>query len=671
MASLREVVVQNVESIQQLCKARPVNDLATSRSWSEALKKGKIFFFGHQEVEIGLRDIDWSGSHVAHVEWPAQLNRFFWLSHLATIYTETGDEELPRLARTTIEDWIARHSYGADRPLAPGDNTLTLSIRLGELTHPGWWGTVPAFSSSKQYDEEFLERMRASTLEQLAYLHGHLPARGNWRINTLQCLLFCGLVVPGAQEHVPFAVRHLNETFARQVLADGVHLERNPGYHAWMCQAYTRLWRLGRARPDLGLKIDTHRLGLMWDYCVYSRAPNGGSAGLHDSGVWLGGGSGTDLNEARKQYLEEAGLRGKDEWDLRQRPSRYFPCAGQVFLRESWQPESTFLVFDATRWGGGHCHLSRNSVSLYAGGRMLLHDPGSFSYEMSDPFAIYGRSTPAHNTINLEGASQSEANPDMLAVHIHEDLAVVSCAYEGNYWSGTYTWDWGGGRGRGIFGRHLRTLIWLKGRCALVFDFLHTDRRGTAFASHWQFPAGEASLEPARARAFTRGEGTNVLVQCLHATDPVEYRLYEGQQAPIRGWLPGHAPAAPYRPAPQFAMEGRTVGRRSLLCTLLLPFEGEQPPEFTVEALPVDAKQVLAYRLAWADGREDLVACVPDLDRQVNLAGPLESDGVVAAVALERGAPTRAFVMEGLFVSLNGEPLLEAEAGGTHWKPLR
>ena len=71
-----------------------------------------------------------------------------------------------------------------------------------------------------------------------------------------------------------------------------------------------------------------------------------------------------------------------------------FPYAGHVFCRSAWKPGADYLAFDAGTWGTGHDHLSRLGFTFRAGGRPLVADPGCFSYEMSDPMAIYGRSTP-------------------------------------------------------------------------------------------------------------------------------------------------------------------------------------------------------------------------------------------------------------------------------------
>ena len=639
-------------------------DIAESRKWVDALRKGHIFFYEIREVDIGLKDIDWSGSHVHHQEWPAQLNRFYVLPHLVTAYRETGDADLPKLARRLIEDWIDQHDYSADEPPAAGDNTLNISIRVGQSTGRGWWASAPAFADSGVFDDAFVERMIESSRGQLACLRAYIAGQGNWRISHLDCLLFCSLVVPGLEEHQRFAVRNLNETFHRQIHADGSHEEHNPSYHRWMRDVFTDYWRLSRKRPDLGLRIEPSRVVRMWDYSVASTAPDGGSIGLHDGSAWRPGPGHIDDLRRRSAVVRETGV-GKQAWDCGSGPSRYFADAGQVFIRDSWERDATMIVFDATWWGGGHCHLSRNSVSLYAGSRMLLCDPGVFSYEMSDRYAPYGKSTAAHNTVNFAGMNQSESEPHVEHVHLFEDAAVVNASYEAGYWPGEYTWNWYEGKHPGLFGMHNRTLLWLGGRCALVWDVLAFDREGQRYAAHWQLPAGTHRADAAERQAWTTGPDDNVLVQLLSAGDDATLVVYEGQEVPLRGWLPKGGPWE-YEPAPQLAFEAIARGRYGNLATLLLPFRGECPPRPSVDAFTDSTGLTQGFHLRWPDGGEDIATVGSGMLRQVGEAGRLTSDGCLAAVSLREGRPARVLLGGGMYVELDGAVLVDRPEAGTY-----
>ncbi len=649
---------------KQVGAGRDPGDLETSRKAAAALKQGRAFFYGDVEVEIGLSNVDWSGGHIHHQEWPAQLNRFYCVMHVLPVYQVERDKELPRLARMLIEDWIRAHPYSGKDSMLPGDSTLNTAVRLGS-----WWRAVEALADSRDFkDDAFIRSIVDSAREQLRLLRLHLARKGNWRIAGLVTMLQSGLAVPGLDDHVPFAVHQLNETFHRQVHPDGSHEEHNPSYHSWMCHVFSQLWRIGKARPELGLRIDAVRAARMLDYQLYSTAPDGGSIGLHDGSVWRPG-KGLDATiKKRGAFLKDAGLSGP-EWDAEAKPSRFFDSAGQVFLRSGWSADSTMLTFDATRWGGGHCHLSRNSISLYDKRRMLLCDPGVFTYEMSDQFGPYGKSTPAHNTVNFAGMSQCEADPFNTRAEIMDHAAIVSSTYGGGYYPGLYGWGWNEGKRPGVFGIHNRTLLWLPGRWALVIDSLALDP-GQRYAAHWQLPAGPHGLDAGKLRAWSAGEGRNILIQILHSNDPMSCAVREGAYLPLRGWLPT-GKTGKYEPAPQVFFEGAGGGwSRSAFATLLLPFDGAEPPPVKCDFYASPTGNAWTLRLEWPDGGEDLVAFAPWLEEQVGSAGRLESDAALAAVTLREGRPTGVIIRDGMFCSLDGRRLIEKDSAGTYDIPV-
>ena len=74
--------------------------------------EGKVLFYGRRPIEVGRKNIDWTGGHIKHQEWRAQLNRFFQLPSLRRKYRETADEQYAACARDYIEDWIDAHQPG-------------------------------------------------------------------------------------------------------------------------------------------------------------------------------------------------------------------------------------------------------------------------------------------------------------------------------------------------------------------------------------------------------------------------------------------------------------------------------------------------------------------------------------------------------------------------------
>ena len=428
---------------------------------------GTVSFYSKVPVKVGLRDIDWSGGHIRHQEWPAQLNRFGYLAPLAAAWKKTRDERFAAAARAYVGDWIVHGgSYETGGRLRAGDNTLGISIRLGSSVHAGWGGTLPQFLDSAAFDDAFVERVLASMSSQAEFLSRHLSPRGNWRIAHLDALVFTALrfpFMPSAKRLLAAGIRGMRAALATQFLADGVHVERTPGYHAWMTNVAWAYLRLARLFPEADAQADPVTLARAFDYQVQSAL-----SGFNDATTPVREHDTAPLLKQRLEMLRS----GRLEKRFGRTPpmAQVFPDAGQVFLRSSWKPQADYLAFDAGTWGGAHSHLSRLAFTLRSGGRLLVADPGILSYEMSDPYGPYGKSTPAHSTLNIGGGNQSECDAKLMRAELTRDVALIHAKYEGGYWPGEFGWTFREGHGRGAAGLHERVLFWVRGEYLLVLD---------------------------------------------------------------------------------------------------------------------------------------------------------------------------------------------------------
>jgi len=253
----RAVILQRARMLEGF-RGQQIGE-ATPETMERAAKivRGTVFFYNRTEVRVGLKNIDWSGGHIRHQEWPAQLNRFFHLGPLAAAYRATGDEVFARAARAYIEDWIRGDPYGSSDTLRAGDNTLNMSIRLGSSRHTGWGGVLPVFLRSPAFDDAFLDQVLASMEGQAEFLTRHLTARGNWRVSQLDALVFTALRFPflkNAKRLLETGIAGMRAALATQFLPDGVHVERTPGYAGWMTNvaAITTCCRSSFPRPMRG-----------------------------------------------------------------------------------------------------------------------------------------------------------------------------------------------------------------------------------------------------------------------------------------------------------------------------------------------------------------------------------------------------------------------------------
>jgi len=620
--------------------------------WNDATRKvadlavdGVVLFNvnGEHPTRVGRQQIEWQGPHHADREWAAQLNRFFFLAALASGFRATGNEAYARAARDYIEDWMRAHPAGSDWRPVGRDNTLTLGIRMGNSVMPGWLGTLPILSNSQAYDAAFVERLLASAEYQLAFLMAHMPGAGNWRLTSADTLIVCGISLeprPTAARLREFGVRVLRDAFRRQVLPDGAHIERNPSYHHWMARVMERFWALGRAMPELGLVVDPAIVARMYDYSLASMAPDGGWNALHD------------CQAARNPKYEKRPLYGmqRDRTEFRKKAglpdvlpplAQYFPDAGQVCLRDSWEPTANYLVFDATQWGGGHCHQSRNGLVLYVAGEPVLVDPGFLTYHFADPLGAHGKSTRAHNTANLNGWNQVGNNPTGTRHFTLPGYDAAISNYDGGYWPGRYEWSFPEGCGAGMAASHTRIVLWVRGRFIVVMDEIIRSPNGGEdpfLEINWQFEHGPIRVDEVAGRAWTEWDRANLLMLFPGMPAGMRLSVHEGEKEPPRGWLPS---AQGYITAPQLTQELRPMSAwDARAVTVLIPVPGGQPMPGVKARLTESAPWRLT--LEWDSGERDDVVWTPGLRQMIGAVDDQFTDGSLAHWSRDRAGRIQA-----------------------------
>lgn len=620
---------------------------------ADTIAAGHIYFYSITPVEIGTSGIDWSGKQIHHQEWCAQLNRFFCLVPLASAYRKTSDEKYARAARGYIEDWMDYNAqYLARDELHPGDNTLNMSIRLGTSVQAGWGGTLPAFLNSPVFDDEFLERMLTSISEQADFLARHLSARGNWRIAHLDALAFTALRFPfldNANELLAKGIKCMRNALHTQFLPDGVHVERTPGYAAWMTRVAAGYVHLAGAFPEADAAVDRATLLQALDYMVQNRL-----FGVNDFTAPHRDPEANGL-EGRAQLLELAGMGEHVEKTPPLRQS--FQDAGQVFMRSSWEPGADYLAFDAGTWGGAHSHLSRLSFTFRSGGRMLIADPGILNYEMSDPKASYGKSTRAHSTISLDGMNQVNSDASLHRVEFSEHLSLIHASYQGSYWPGRYEWRFVKGRGQGIYGRHERVLLWVMGEYILCLDLME-EAEGRQIHNCWQMgPMDVWEMEPESLSWWSGNDDVNLLLRLLGPAESVEMDCVAGSEEPLRGWVGWHGNDAV--PAPHVEFRYEPESPCAVSAVLACAFRGNKPPRYEVARFGhAHWGHIHHLALARPDGGTDLVSWSNLLEPPVDDGKPFMTDAPLVWLRLDGNQrPTKCFLLDGTYLEYESDLL--------------
>lgn len=593
----------------------PVELDAATRRLAEAAVKGVciVHYMGDQHLEIGRRNTDWKLDG-RHIELRAFVYGTPFIRHLGVAYHLTRDERYAEAARDYLREYMAAYPIdriGQDEEI---DSTLALAGRVTT-----WATMLHILVDSKAFDEAFVVSVIEHASAQLDFLQRNMKPVINWRVFEARALLTSSLYLQFA-EHGPqwkrYAVRVLNDAFHRQFLPDGVHCERVPTYHMAMADTFRDVMRYGKHMPELGLRMTAERLSPMYDFDLACTKPNGYLCGIHDSQTEFTGHLRDGKHTAGHRSMDgkAAWQRFRDEFGMsRDLPAttQVYPHAAFAFMRTDWDEDATWMSFDATNWGSGHDHLSRNAIQLHAHRQSMVIDPGWLDYA-SNKWGMYGRSTRAHATCNLNGMNQSSTNPRTFQHSGTPGYDCVFSVYDGGYWDTECRWNFTHA-GKGIWAEHGRILFRVGDRFAFVADSMFRlpqvagDPAGDkpAYECVWPLaPGASVKVDESTHRAAAQWTDAGLLMLVPIRPAGSQFEVHEGEEDPVRGWVPGDGQ---HHPAPQVVLNTPVMEQQhEYYVTVLIPYKGDTPPAVKVESKS-PMGQAGFVRLTWADGSEDTV----------------------------------------------------------------
>jgi Heparinase II/III-like protein/Heparinase II/III N-terminus len=218
------------------------------------------------------------------------------------------------------------------------------------------------------------------------------------------------------------------------------------------------------------------------------------------------------------------------------RPWR-FADAGTTLLRTtSHQEPEIWCRCDGGPHGylsiAAHAHADALSVELRYGGVDILADPGTYCYHGEPEWRSYFRSTIAHNTVELDGRSQSsEGGPFLWVRHANGrelDVQDIGDAVE-------WTAEHDGYRSLRQPAQHRRTArLDRASRCVNIIDEISSGHHDVRLAFHLG-PEVEANLFGTCALLqwpFGSGSGA----ARLEVPEALQWSLHRGETNPILGW---------------------------------------------------------------------------------------------------------------------------------------
>ena len=527
-------------------------------------------------------------------EWTWQLNRHAeWLA-LSRAYRDTWDEKYAREFVAQMTSWVKQCPMPPDAANTPRSawRTIETGIRAAQVWPELWYRFVPSPSLTDDALLAFLE----------AYIdHAHHLMRyhttGNWLAMEGNGLYYVGVLFPEFREAPAWrstAAKWIYDEMNNQVYPDGVQVELSSGYHHVSLNNFLSVFKIARLNHEELPAGFLARLEKMYDFDVYGAMPDRRLPGVQDGNYYdvrppLG--EAVDLFPARADFRWYA--TNGAEGQAPAATSHAFVWAGYYVMRSGWEPDARWLWFDGGPFGYGHQHEDKLQIIVEAYGKLLLVDPGNFTYERSR-WRSYFIDSPSHNVVLVDGQPQRRRGAPRETYIVKTPLpATWKTGAASDYVSAVFDENFGGEVKRGV--THTRAVLFVKPDFWVVLDTLEaSDGKPHTYDALFHF---DARVKTDGMRTITENAGEANLTVAARPDEGLSLKIVEGQEDPVQGWLP--AGLSKVRPAPVAVYTARGM-RREMLYVLAPAPPGAPDPVKSVEPLDGDPR---AARVSFTNGR--------------------------------------------------------------------
>jgi heparan-sulfate lyase len=610
--------------------------------------------YGKKEFDFGP-GFNWHVNPIVDREWPTQIHRHKRWEDICSAYWISYNERYAEEWRQQLLDWTKDNPIERWNPKTKRMAWSTLNA-AARMIHQ-WPAALLQMRSAAAFDEVTLLVFLKGIQQHARFLMEHQAGGGNWVIHEAKAQLMLGMFYPEFKDAAVWLERGLNRTRAEldaQVLGDGIHIERTPGYHGGCLETFVSVLQL-LALNDVAFEGRDHflsRIEKMVDFYLYGIKPDGTMPVLGDTGKAR---YRPTLERAYKRfhrpdflYVASEGKQGVPPVDT----SHAFPTAGLYAMRSDWEDSNALWLFCDAGGFYGHCHLDNLTFELYAYGRTLLAEGGRYAYAAK--INQYFKGTIGHNTILIDRENmEREPAPECVAwipAEQFDYLHVRHQAYPGL--------------------THDRRILFVKpvgvgadGYWIVVDDVTGPGEHRCDQRFHFE-PALTAETNDLQARSNDK-EGANLLIAAPAESPGLALTLEDGWVSYL--WY-GKRSAQ----VAQFTRQGPLPIRFS---TVLYPERPEQQASLQVSRVPVEGAVML--NIEGATGNEAFadVVLLRDEERGPSLTSSgLDTDARVAYVRRNaEGTPRRALIHGGTFVRAEGALLLRTPQPIAHasasWMP--
>ncbi|RRD94773.1 hypothetical protein EII17_06020 [Clostridiales bacterium COT073_COT-073] len=515
------------------------------------------------------KPIDWHANPTEnqYKEWTWQLNRHNEIKMMAHEFRHNHDPEYAKTAIDLIHSWIKQ-------AICPGDvsgretkswRTIECGIRMGA----NWPYILFSFFESEYFTDQFLYEWYGSVWEHGNRLVNH-STRGNWLIMEMNGLAHIGILYPQFKQSklwLETAFYRLTEELKKQFYPDGFQYELTTCYHEVAINNYQRLIETARA---FAVPVPVEILAVLekaYEIHIKLMMPDGKLPDIND-----GKNDDSRLLSIPKQRIIKTNsdlnwlIDGRKTETEPLYLSLALPYSGYFIMRNSWQPNATWALFDGAPFGRSHQHEDKLSLLIYANNRLLITEGGNYAYDDSE-MRKYVLSTRAHNTIRVDGGDQNRR--ENYQWHDHEISKKANLKWNigtnFDYAESYYNEAYQGVTDDSVI--HQRNVYFVKKASDEIAPFFIVVDRISAQKNHvyqllWHIDSEVIGYDNSRVET----KDMNVLL----VADDLSVQIICGQTEPEwQGYIATGTAQGMYRPVP--CISAQTTGNSKMIVSILSP----------------------------------------------------------------------------------------------------
>jgi Heparinase II/III-like protein/Heparinase II/III N-terminus len=220
--------------------------------------------------------------------------------------------------------------------------------------------------------------------------------------------------LPNAQQWKQLAVERLEWQLLGNIDANGQLIENAPYYDFYTLEKFWEIYNYMLAQRQTAPGEMWSKLSSMINFASYILQPNSQvpllGASLEATINYHGAYIGMANSNPQFLYVLTHGAKGSPP----PVDSKFFPASSLTVMRSGWPSgaayaASTYLTFNLGRYRTAHSDLDAMGITLYGDGGDLLPGPGLYTYAPG-PYQNYFHGTESHNTVTVDGKSQSQGN---------------------------------------------------------------------------------------------------------------------------------------------------------------------------------------------------------------------------------------------------------------------